>query len=60
MHCLLFNNHLTTIQHFVYYFLGGRIDLAHHANRPQLALTEAVQLSEAVAKLDDITKEGIF
>ena len=42
-----------------YFCLGGKIDKGHHANRPQLALTEAVQFSEAVAKLDEVTKEGI-
>ena len=42
---------------FVFNFLGGRIDHAHHSNKAKRALTETVEFSEAVNIAKKLTNE---
>ena len=45
---------------FVCYSEGGRIDHGHHAGKAHLALHDAVEMANAVAKAVSMTKEGLF
>ncbi|XP_014362897.2 membrane-bound alkaline phosphatase [Papilio machaon] len=42
---------------FFLFVEGGRIDHAHHANRPQLALDETLEMSAAVARAAELLSE---
>ena len=40
--------------------IGGRIDHGHHAGNAYTALHDAVEMANAVAKAQEMTKEGSY